>query len=433
MAVGQAGAVHRGNVVPPGGVTPNVVGGVAAGGMLMPDTIQLQELSDLFMENSEQNFIDMSPVILRSGETANFNLQTVGLGEALELVVEGTISVRNAHATIAETVTLPPDFPYSILRNVSVIFNGQATIVQASGYDLLTMMVKRHPRSRWARSSGTPAGLDARIASISVTGGTLVAAPAGNPGLLGFSGISIPAATTAVITVRFYLELPFVLRKDLLLGLLPMANTSVHANVELQVPVLTGTTQDSPIVLTANTSLFAHDLRVRPIYKFWGLPRRRELYQQFVNTSYVVTRFANQTISAIGPNVVAFELPINFWLISALLTLRDSARVLAPVWDRVDYPHLVYNGTIVVDRIPLRTKVSRDFIHYGLELPVGHLIYDYTHTGNLDSNSANMSRWLNMYQASNPMLYADILAGFATPGTYDVTLERLAPNHVQVI
>jgi len=429
---GQAGMVHRGNVVPPGGVTPNLVGGVAAGGMIMPDTIQLQELSDLFMENSEFNFLEMPPVTLMGGQTAQFNLQTVGLGEGLELLVEGTISVRNA-GVAAETVTLPPDFPYSILRNVSVIFNGQATIVQASGYDLLTLMVKRHLRSRFARSTHAPAGLDARIASVSVTGGTLVSAPAGNPGLTGWSGVTIAAGATAVVTVRFYLDIPFVLRKDLLLGLLPMANTSIHGNVELQVAPFVGANQEFPVMGTANISVTASDLRVRPAYRFWGLPRRRELYQQFVNTSYVVTRFANRPIVSIGGNAIAFEVPINFWLLSALMTLRDSARVLAPVIDRIDNPHLVYNGTIVVDRTSRFLKIARDFIHYGLELPVGHLIYDYTHTGNLDSNSANMSRWLNMYQASNPVLYADILAGFTTPGTFDITLERLAPNHVQVI
>ena len=49
----QKGNVVRGNTVPAGGVTPPVVAGVAGGGMLLPDTLQLQEMADIFFENSE--------------------------------------------------------------------------------------------------------------------------------------------------------------------------------------------------------------------------------------------------------------------------------------------------------------------------------------------------------------------------------------------
>lgn len=428
----QASMVHRGNVVPEGGVTRNVVGGVAAGGMLMPDTIQLQELSDLFMENSEQNFLQMSPVQLISGQNANFNLQTVGLGEAIELLVTGTIDIRNNHASVAETVTLHPDFPYNILRNISVIFNGQSTLINTSAYDLLTLMIKRNSRSEFAFSRNHTARLDRRIASISVTGGTLVATPASENSLIPFHQITIPAVTTCRVTISFYLEIPFVLRKDLLLGLLPMANTSVHANVELTVSPFVGTNADFPFHGTANLALVSSVLNCIPAYKFWGLPTRPELYSIFTGTSYVVTRQANRPIPNLGMNAISFEVPINFWMLSGVMTIRDAARVLADVFLRINNPHLVYNGTINVDRTNIALKTARDFVHYGLELPVGHLMFDYTHTGNKDSNSANSSKWLNMYQASNPVLFADV-TGIEIPGSYDITLERLAPNHVQVV
>ena len=426
---GQMGNVHRGNVVPQGGVTPNQVGGAVGGGMIMPDTLQLQEMSDIFMENSEQNYLQFSSVPLVSGQTANFNLQTVGLGEGLELLIEGWIDIRNTHASLVETVNLQPDFPYNILRNVTLIFNGQATLVQASAYDLLMMMIKRNVKSGFARSINHAARLDRRICEVTATSGTLV----NGHGLTGFHQLTIPANTTARVNVRFYLDLSFVLRKDLLIGLLPMANTSVHANVELMVAPMVGTTPDFPFHGSANLSLIGSNVNVTPVYKFWALPKNRALYEQFVNTSYVVTRFANKSIAAVGEKAISFEVPINFWLVSALMTIRNQARTLVDVTANLNNPHLVYNGTISVDRSPIAVKTARDFIFYGLEAPTGHLIFDYANTGNLHGNSANMSKWLNMYQASNPVLYADVMAGFTVPGSYDVTLERLAPNHVQVI
>jgi len=426
---GQMGNVHRGNIVPAGGVTPNQVAGVVGGGMILPDTLQMQELAHIFMENSEQNFLQMSKVPLVSGQTSNFNLQTVGLGEGLELLVDGWIDVRNTNATIAENVTLHPDFPYNILRNITLIFNGQATLVQASAYDLLMMMIKRNVRSGFARSVNHAARVDRRICDVLVTGGTLV----DGHGLSGYNMLTIPPLTTARVNVKFYLDLSFVLRKDLLLGLLPMANTSIHANVELMVAPFVGTTPDFPFHASANLSLVGSSLNALPVYKFWALPKRRELYEHFVNTSYIVTRHANKTIPSVGERVISFEVPINFWLVSALMTIRNSGRALVDVMGTINNPHLVYNGTITVDRSDIAVKTARDFLFYGLEIPTGMLIYDYANTGDLNGNSANMAKWLNMYQASNPVLLADVLPAMAVPGSYDVTLERLAPNHVQVI
>lgn len=427
MAV-QAG-VHRGNIVPAGGVTPNVVGGVAGGGMIMADTIQLQEMSDLFMENSEMNYLQMSPVPLRSGEVANFTLQTVGLGEELELLIRGDIVLRNNHATVAETVTLPEDFPYNLLRNINLVFNGQASIVNASAFDLLTLAIKRNLRSGFVVGSATPGRLHPRFCSVSVTGGTLIA---GGNGVTGFRQLTIPAVSNATVSVSFFLPIPFVLRKDLLIGLLPMANTSVHANTEVTMAAFTGPTRDFPFMGTEHLALVSSTLNMIPTYKFWGLPEQKELYSHFVGTSYVVTRYANRPITTVGATAIAYEVPINFWLVSALMSIRNNERALQMIADVVDNPHLVYNGTITVDRTNIRTKLARDLMHYGCELPIGQLLFDYSQTGNLDANSANMSRWLNMYQASNPMLYADIVA-LSVPGSFDVTLERLAPNYVQVV
>lgn len=106
---------------------------------------------------------------------------------------------------------------------------------------------------------------------------------------------------------------------------------------------------------------------------------------------------------------------------------------LLNVRNNIDYPHVVYNGTVTVDRTQLKTRIAREVSETGAQYPYGQLIFDGAQTNNMHGNSANMSKWLNMYQANNPMFYADVDAGVIVPGSFDVLLEQIVPNHVEII
>jgi len=434
----QAGNVVRGNTVPQGGPTQPLVGGIQAGGMLLPDTIQIQEMADVFFENSGQNYLQLSDVALVPGRQSQFKLQNVGLGESLELYIRGSFEVRNAHATIVETVTIAPEFPFNLISNLQLMFNGKVALINASGYELLRMMMKRNYRNLFVQSfqSGrSPVGeymrIDKRIANINIGGvGTLVTGET----LTGFSSITVPANSTVAVTFEMYLDISFVLRKDLPFGLIPMQHNAIYANLTINTAALLSGSHETPLRSTsANISVLNPVINCVPTYNFWGLPANPNLFSFFVNNSYVLTGYPKNPIPALGARGLSFNFPLNYWLISAMFTIREAGERLISVRERLDQAHLVYNGTVHVDRSDMKTRMAREIVHTGRQYPYGTLLFDGAQTNNLDGNSANMSRWLNMYLANNPIYYADILAGFTLPGSFDVLLEQLIPNYVTVL
>ena len=433
----QQGKVIRGNTVPQGGATQPLVGGVAGGGMLLPDTIQIQEMADVFFENSEQNYLQLDNVKLVPGRQTQIKLQNVGLGEGLELFISGNFVIRNAHATVAETVNISKEFPYNLISNLQLMFNGKVALVTASGYDLLRMMLKRNYKNGVISSFDAGHGavrehmrLDRRIANVNFSAGTVVP----GDGLLGVSQLTIPANSNVTVNFEMYLDISFILRKDLPFGLIPMQHNAIYANLTINSSNLLSAAHDTPVQsASANVSVLSSDINCNPTYNFWGLPANAALYNFFVNNSYVVTTYPKNPISSVGSRALSFNFPLNYWLISATFTIRESLERLVNVRSVVEQPHLVYNGTIHVDRSDIRTRIAREVATIGSQHPFGTLIFDGAQTNNLNGNSANMSKWLNMYQANNPAYYADVAAEFSLPGNFDVLLEQLIPNYVTVL
>lgn len=434
----QEGNVVRGNTVPQGGATDPTVGGVAGGGMLLPDTIQVQEMADIFFENSEQNYLQLNNVNLTPGRQTQFKLQNVGLGESLELLIEGSFDITNSHATVNQDVTITPEFPFNLLTNVQLMFNGKVALVNASGYDLLRMMMKRNFRNGFIRSfqSGTAPveqymRVDKRIANMTVgAGGSLTAGQT----LTGYDKVTITAASTCTINFEFYLDISFILRKDLPFGLVPMQHNAIYANITLNTNHILSDNHETPLQCSvAEISVGNESITCEPTYNFWGLPSNAELYNFFVNNSYVVTSYPKNDISSVGGKGLSFNFPLNYWLISAMFTIRENAEKLVNIRDAIDQAHLVYNGTIHVDRSSIKTRIAREIVQTGEQYPYGTLMFDGAQTNNMFGNSVNMAKWLNMYQANNPSYYADIISPFALPGSFDVLLEQLIPNYVTVL
>ncbi len=421
--------VLRGNTVPQGGAVNPVVGGVAGGGMLLPDTGQTQAMANVLFEHSEQNYLQLNEERLIPGGQTNFRLQNVGLGEGLEIYVTGSFNVRNSHATVAQTVDIAPEFPFNTISNLNLMFNGKVAIINCDGYQLLNLMLKRNFRNMFLSGGNR---IDSRIARVTVTGAG-VTTVAGET-LTGISRINIPAMTTATVAYELYLDVPFTLRKDLPFGLLPMNHNAIHAGVTITTRHLIGANPESPLFAAgANVAVDGvPDIRVLPTYNFWGLPANPEIYQFFTNNSYVVTSLPRNPIGSVGERALSFNFPLNYWLISALFTIRNSVGVLADVRTNVNFPHLVYNGTVNVDRSEIRTRIAREILATGRQYPYGCLFFDSAQTNNLDGNSANTSKWLNMYQANNPAFFAHI-AGLTMPGSFDVLLEQIVPNYVTVL
>lgn len=435
MAVQRA---KGGNTVPPGGATEINVAGVAGGGMLLPDTIQVQEMADLFFENSEQNYLQLDRISLIPGRQTQFKLQNVGLGEALELFVEGSFQVQNTTAG-AVVINLAPEFPYNLINNLQLMFNGKVALINASGYELLRMMMKRSFARPFidtfdfvGTSPAQAMRLDKRIANVVITGAT----PTAGDTLTGVSSFSVAAGATATVTFELYLDISFVLRKDLPFGLIPMQHNAIYANVTINTSAILSSIMETPLQTPVLTGLNVLNpvINAQPTYNFWGLPANPQLYTFFVNNSYVVTGYPRNPINNVGARALAFNFPLNYWLISAMFTVRHgAAQALANIRVNTDNPVLVYNGTIHVDRTDIKTRIAREIFTTGRMYPFGTLLFDGAQTNNLDGNSMNMAKWLNMYQANNPMYYADVVGAFTLPGSFDCVLEQLIPNYVTVL
>ena len=427
-------------MLPPGGATTTTEAG--QGQPLLPDTFTLKRMTEMFMERSEQNVIQLNQQTLTPGQVTNFVINNVGLGESLEWWIEGEVTIANA-AVGAQVVNFSPEFPFNLIGNLQVQFNGATVISNLSGYELLGVMAKRHKNLLLGQAAAGTAGklaqnltrVDKSLAYIAA--GANVTLTAGN-NICGVASASIAGSSDGVIKFGFFLELPFTLRKDLLLGLIPMQNNSVYANVSLTSPLLLGTTAVSPLYksdLPATATHKASAVNVYPHYNFWSIPVPNDpkLYAFLVSHSYMLLSQANNPVAKTGPEALQYNMPNNYYLLSLLLTLRDSNNALADTYLNVDNPYLNYNGTARVDRRKIQPRMARQAMQYeGMPCNLGQLLWDGTDIEYLPNGTCT-SKWLNMYLANNPQFVADIASGFSAAGTFSVLREQLVPANVQIL
>jgi len=428
-------------MLPPGGATATTEAG--QGQPLLPDTFTLKKMTEMFMERSEQNVIQLNQQALTPGQVTNFVINNVGLGESLELWVEGTLTIANASADTPVVLTLSPEFPFNLIGNLQVQFNGATVIANLSGYELLGIMAKRHKNLLLGQAAAGTAGklaqnlvrVDKSLAYISA--GANVTLAAGN-NICGVTTVTVAANSDGVISFGFFLELPFTLRKDLLLGLIPMQNNSVYANVSITSPLLLGTTAAAPLYnaeLPATCTHKSSAVNVYPHYNFWSIPvpNNPQLYAFLVSHSYMLLSQANNPVAKTGPEALQYNMPNNYYLLSLLLTLRDSTGALADTYSNIDNPYLNYNGTARVDRRKIQPRMARQAMQYeGMPCNLGQLLWDGTDIEYLPNGTCT-SKWLNMYLANNPQFVADIAAGFSAAGTFSVLREQLVPANVQIL
>ncbi len=431
----------RGNMIPPGGATATAEASQAQA--LLPDTFTLQRMSEIFMASSEQNCIKLNTVSLAVAQQTGFIINNVGLGESLDLLITGEIELdATTESTGDLELTVSPEFPFNILSQINVQFNGQTVLVSLSGYELLGLMAKRYKdvlknvgpsggikyNQNLARADRTIAWITANDTNVTLNSGNT---------LTGIDKITIAKTKKSGIKFGMYLELPFVLRKDLLFGLIPMQNNSVYATVNLTVPNVLGTTAASPLYTETipATLVVTPSITCQPTYNFWSIPvpNDKRLYQFLVSHSYMLLSQANNVMNKNGLESLQYNMPNNYYLLSLLLTMRDSNGALIDAYANVDNPYMSYNGTVRVDRRDMATRTARQILNSeGITSPIGQVLWDATDIAYLP-NGTNTTKWLNMYQANNPQFIADIAANVGTPGSYSVLREQLVPAHVVVV
>ena len=86
------------------------------------------------------------------------------------------------------------------------------------------------------------------------------------------------------------------------------------------------------------------------------------------------------------------------------MSVYDSTNAPIDVYSYIDNPLIDYNGTAIVDRRDMKTRMAKDNIYYegAAAAAIGQYWHDFTNIG-LHANSMNTSQMLNMYEASHPM------------------------------
>jgi hypothetical protein len=432
----------RGNSLPQGGAT--ATNGNTQSQPLLPDTLTLMRMTEMFQERSEQNCIKLNQVSVLPGQQIQFNINNVGLGESLDLLVSGSISLANSLGS-AQVVTLSPEFPYNLFSNILTQFNGQTVIDSLSGYELLGIMAKRNKNVYI--SPGSSAGtayaqgavtLPRELASVTA-GANVTVVTTSAATLTGITSVSVAASSTGVLNFQFYLNLPYCLRQDLLLGLLPLQNNSIYANISLTSPSILGATAASPLYVSggvpATLTNSANAIVCQPTYNFWAIPNPNDarLYSYLVSHSYMLLSQPNNTLNKTGQESLQFNIPNNFYLLALLATLRDGNGALLDCYNVTDNPYLSYNGTARVERRDIKTKQARQRIFYdSTTSALGEIMLDFTDLTYVN-NSTNSSKWLNMYLANNPQFILDIASGVTLPVSYNILREQLVPAQVQII
>jgi hypothetical protein len=431
----------RGNTIPAGGATATTQASQAQ--PLLPDTFTLKRLTEQFQEASEINVIQLNQQAIVPGQVANFVINNVGLGQDLELWVEGSVTLNKSDAG-AQVLNFSPEFPFNLISNINVQFNGQTVIANLSGYELLGIMSKRNKGVIQGEGASAGVAFSQPLARVDktiayATAGAGATFTTGN-GLVGVASVSCQASGDSVINFGFYLDLPFVVRRDLLLGLIPMQNNSVYCNVSITSPALLGATAASPLygTVAATTSVKSTAIVAKPQYNFWAIPvpNNAKLYSYLVSHSYLLLSQGNNALSKTGAEALQYGMPNNYYLLSLLATIRDSNAALIDVYSStagLDNMYLNYNGTARIDRRGMRSRFARDTIYReAIAYLPGQVLMDMT-DADLNSNGLNTTKWLNMYLANNPQLVADVQASYSSPGSFSILREQLVPAQVNLV
>lgn len=408
-------------------------------GAILPRTLAVKSLAENLFQASGYNCTILNQAAIIPNQSVSFNLTNTGLVEKVSLAIKGSINLKNTAGT-TQDVSLAYDFPFNIIQNLNVLFNGQLTLVNASGYELLAMSGKRN-KNVFLRDFSGYTGRTAKAARVSrdtanITVGAGLTLTAGD-NICGYNKVTVAANTTGTLSFEIVLEIPFVFRHDTPLGLLALQNNSIVAQVNITAPSILGTTAQSPCyVATAVPSTLTVDssaISATPVQYYWETPADKTLYAYFVANSYMLLSTPNLTAKTTGTQALQYQMQNNFILTALLLTARDSNGGLVDPVTSFDYPTLNYNNNTNVDRMPLQVReYLQERFYQNKPFGLGQVLWDAC-IHEYESNNLSDSSFLNMYTANNPQFYMDILNGVSVPLTYSALREIIVPAQVKSV
>lgn len=370
---------------------------------------------------------------IKVGSTSTMRISSTGLGERTIHKISGKIAIKNT-AAATQAIKLSPEFPFNLISTVNTQINGNTSISNASPMAYV-MEKARRDRNTNIRS------MDVRSVRLKAVQDITLNTDPTKASMSGYSSVTVAASKTGILEYEFYFEVPYVLNRDTLIGILPLQNNSTYATItHTAASSLIGEKPTTPMYIeggvpaTTQIDLSITEINAACRYDFWSVPADFNLYQPLILNSFQIIEQPGNTFSTSGPGALKYQFPLNSYLLAAFFTIRNKDGHLVNIKDAVDSVRLEYNGNVTPFKTDIGIHLFNQLTDYGENQfdQFGTILWDGTNTGD-QLNFADSAGWVDLYNTSNPTFYADIKSnGLDLPGSYSFVRTQIVPSDVRV-
>lgn len=295
----------------------------------------------MFAQMTRQMWQKLPAISLPESSSISFTLPKVNLTSKIHLLIEGSFTVAHASAT---SFTVKRYSPYRFLRNVKVSINNGFSPFQISGVGLgIYNQIK----------------LNSNVYDISSNSRAMTAL-----------GTMASAGGTAN-TIRFMVELPFVLNERDPIGLILTQNEETVVTCQID----TGTIIDMFTSATGYT-VSGVNIAVYPILETFSIPPLKEAMPDLS----VLKLVQEQAYSITQTGDLTLKLPVGTTYRKIILDFEDGSGVGFADTD-LDNFNMILNQADIPYSIPVKFLTGVNQIQYGKPLAAGTYVVDFSYQG----------------------------------------------------
>lgn len=450
----------RENTVKSGGlvsVTPNS----NISDITMIDTLIAKQQAQTLMERTLINLSEYGATNVMPGQQANIKHLNVGLGLGTWITVEADLRFSN---TTDAVLTAHQEFPFNLIKRFVTEFNGNNIIHNMTGYQIFINMCKRKPdmlqidranASTWYNTVINTLPQVASFTDGTMTSSTVSPANPGDGRKQTFCNnvATVTVSDTKPLKFFFNIYVPFTLRDDIPIGMVPLQNNNIHAQMIFTINDIVSNNLSAANVSagkfttcfgttdSATLDLDNSSILIKPCLEYMSIPNpmmmsdgrvlsSEALYGYFTNTSYILQNIDTQTVNS-GVNAFNFSIPNNFLLLAITATAHDNGALLDP-YAVTDNWHLLVNNSLQLFRISTNRRRFMDS-WYNRQVPLGVMRFDLTEGVDLRENNLNTVKWLNLYDVNNPVWRCDIDTSVSGALDWSILMESLVPQNIALV
>jgi len=304
--------------------------------------------AQLFAQSTRQKWQMLPAISGTPGNVVSFSLPKVGLLSKIRLLMEGTVNAVHASS---ETFDAAPFAPFSLIKNIRIESNLGYTFFNLSGRDLYFYNLLREQAE-------------------SVTPVTANAATSRAKNVLGL--VADAAADGGADNVcRISAELPITLNERDPIGIILLANEETVITVTIEFNELSSLAADATGFTFTTTGI-----SISPMVETFSIPAIAQAFPDISILKQVQSKRKN--VPGAGP--FTMELPTGLIYRKLLLYVEDSSGGVADGGITGDL-ELILNQADIPYRVKPRVLSAINSDQYGLTLPDGLFVFDFSYQG----------------------------------------------------